>query len=176
MTSIKPLSQPLSTVEEIVAQEKALALLHFTSEDAFELGVLIRNRLRDISDKPAVINIALANRQQLLFHATSRCGTVPENDNWVRRKRNVVLRFGMSTWAAHIMFDKGDEEKFKKMFQLGDRSEDYAIHGGGYPVRVVGVEGPVAAVVVSGLASEEDHQVIVECLQEMLTAQKTTQK
>ena len=69
------------------------------------------------------------------------------------------------------MFDKGDEEKFKARFQLGEQAEQYAIHGGGFPVRVTGVEGPVAAVVVSGLAQEEDHQVIVECLQAVLTGQ-----
>lgn len=144
---------------------------HFTADDAFELGILIRNRLREISQSPAVVNIAMANNQQLLFHATSRPGTVPENDNWVCRKRNVVLRFGFSTWAAHNMFDKGDEEKFKARFQLGEQAEQYAIHGGGFPVRVTGVEGPVAAVVVSGLAQEEDHQIIVECLQAVLAGQ-----
>ncbi|KFY90888.1 hypothetical protein V500_04907 [Pseudogymnoascus sp. VKM F-4518 (FW-2643)] len=170
--SSKPLTAPLGTFDEIVAQEKALALPHFTADDAFELGLLIRNRLREISQSPAVVNIAKANNQQLLFHATSRPGTVPENDNWVRRKRNVVLRFGFSTWAAHNMFEKGDEEMFKARFQLGEQAEQYAIHGGGFPVRVTGVEGPVAAVVVSGLAQEEDHQIIVECLQTFLAGQQ----
>ncbi len=69
------------------------------------------------------------------------------------------------------MFGKGDEEMFKARFQLGEQAEQYAIHGGGFPVRVVGVEGPVATIVVSGLAQEEDHQVIVECLQEVLAGQ-----
>jgi len=102
----------------------------------------------------------------------SRPGTVPENDNWIRRKRNVVLRFGFSTWAAHNMFDKGDEDKFKARFQLGEQAGEYAIHGGGFPVRVHAVEGPIAAIVVSGLAQEEDHQVVVECLQILLDEQK----
>ncbi|KAH9211515.1 DUF336 domain-containing protein [Leptodontidium sp. 2 PMI_412] len=171
MTS-NPLSTPLATFDEIVAQEKSLSLLHFNSDDAFQLGILIRNRLREVSQGPAVVNIALANNQQLLFHAASRPGTVPENDNWVRRKRNTVLRFGFSTWAAHNMFEKGNEELFKSRFQLGEQAGEYAIHGGGFPVRVQVVEGPVAAVVVSGLAQEEDHQVVVECLQVLLKGQQ----
>lgn len=82
------------------------------------------------------------------------------------------MRFGFSTWAAHNMFDQGDENTFKARFQLGEQAGDYAIHGGGFAVRVQAVEGPVAAVVVSGLAQEEDHQVILECLQVLLDVQK----
>ncbi|KAM0272585.1 hypothetical protein ACHAQH_008643 [Verticillium albo-atrum] len=170
--SPKPLGTPPATFAEITAQEKSLTLPHFTSEDAFEIGVLIRNRLREVTDQAAVINITLANNQQLLFHAASRPGTVPENDNWVARKRNFVLRFGWSSWAGHNLFDKGNEESFKARFQLGETAGDYAIHGGGFPIRVQGVEGPIGAIVVSGLAQEEDHQVIVESLQAFLDAQK----
>lgn len=162
----------MDQVDEIDAQDRSLALPHFTSEDAFEIGISIRNRLREASQDPAVVNITLANNQQLLFHACSRPGTVPENGNWVRRKRNVVLRFGWSTWAAHNRFDHGNEEKFKTLFSLGETAGEYAIHGGGFPIRVKGVEGPVAAIVVSGLTQEEDHQVIVECLQAFLAAQE----
>lgn len=138
---------------------------HFTADDAFEIGILLRNRLRQVGDRPAVVNITLANNMQALFHAVSKPGTVPENDNWVARKRNTVLRFGWSSWAAHHLFELGNEELFKARFQLGETAGEYAIHGGGFPVRVKGVEGPIAAIVVSGLSQEQDHQVIVEVLQ-----------
>ena len=97
---------------------------------------------------------------------------MPENDNWVARKRNFVLRFGWSTLAGHHFFDQGNEETFKARFQLGETAGDYAIHGGGFPLRVKGVEGPIGAIVVSGLAQEEDHQVIVESLQAFLAGQQ----
>ncbi|KAH6989940.1 DUF967 domain-containing protein [Ilyonectria destructans] len=167
-----PTDSPSLTFADITAQEKSLTLPHFTAEDAFEIGVLIRTKLREISENPAVVNITLANNKQLLFHAASRPGTVPENDNWVARKRNFVLRFGWSTWAGHHLFDMGNEEKFKAQFQLGETAGDYAIHGGGFPVRVKGVEGPIGAIVVSGLAQEEDHQVIVDCLRAFLNVEK----
>ncbi|KAK4496699.1 hypothetical protein PRZ48_012682 [Zasmidium cellare] len=169
MSGSKPLGSPPTTFDEIITEEQSLTLPHFTSDDAFALGTALRTRLRQVTDRPAVINIVLANNQQLLFHATSRPGTVPENDNWVLRKRNLVLRFGFSTWAAHVVFE-GNEEKFKERFQLGEKAGDYAIHGGGVPLRVKGVEGPVGAIVVSGLAQEEDHEVIVECLQAFLAS------
>lgn len=72
----------------------------------------------------------------------------------------------------HNRFDKGDEEKFKKLFSLGEKAGDYAIHGGGVPIRVAGVEGLVGAVVVSGLTQEDDHQVVVEGLMELQASQK----
>lgn len=64
----------------------------------------------------------------------------------------------------------GNEESFKARFQLGETARDYAIHGGGFPVRVKGVEGPIAAIVVSGLTQQEDHQVIVESLQKFISS------
>jgi uncharacterized protein (UPF0303 family) len=61
----------------------------------------------------------------------------------------------------------GDEKGFKEKFGLSEtEAGKYAIHGGGVPVRVRGVEGPVAVVVVSGLAQEEDHGVVIEGLRE----------
>ncbi|TKA60674.1 hypothetical protein B0A55_11035, partial [Friedmanniomyces simplex] len=53
-------------------------------------------------------------------------------------------------------------------FGLGDGAGSYAIHGGGWPVRVQGVAGTVAVVVVSGLKQEQDHGIIVLAVGEML--------
>ena len=156
-------------VDEITKQDLSLTLPHFTADDAFEIGTAIRSRLRSVSEKPAVVNIALANSNQVLFHATSRSGTQPENSIWVTRKRNTVLRWGTSSWAAHNKF-AGDEAAFARKFMLGDTAGQYAIHGGGIPIRVKGVEGIVAVIVVSGLAQHEDHQIIVEALEEFLAS------
>lgn len=63
-------------------QEQSIVLPRFEAEDAFGIGVAIRNRLKSLSDKPAVVNIAAANNNNLLFHATSGAGVVPDNDFW----------------------------------------------------------------------------------------------
>ncbi|ETN46469.1 uncharacterized protein HMPREF1541_00654 [Cyphellophora europaea CBS 101466] len=148
----------------ILQQEQALTLPRFTADDAFEIGVGLRERLRNLSEKPAVVNIALANSNNLLFHATSRPGILPDNDVWVARKRKTVLRFGISSWAMGRKMG-GDEAAFAAKFMLGDSAGEYAIHGGGVPVRVTGVEGIVAVIVVSGLKQNEDHQVVIEALE-----------
>jgi uncharacterized protein (UPF0303 family) len=41
--------------------------------------------------------------------------------------------------------------------------KDFALHGGGFPVRVRGI-GVVAAIAISGLQSQEDHDMIVTTL------------
>lgn len=65
------------------------------------------------------------------------------------------------------------ESAFVKKYALasangGAVADEYAIHGGGYPVRVKGVEGVVAVVVVSGLKQEDDHQVVAETVREVI--------
>jgi uncharacterized protein (UPF0303 family) len=114
-----------------------------------------------------VINISLSN-QQTLFHTCTHSGIMPDNDSWVKRKRNTVLRWGVSTWYMHCKFG-GDEKAFAEKYGLGGKAGEYAIHGGGVPIRVKGVEGVVAVVVVSGLKQDEDHGVIVEVIREFFT-------
>jgi len=135
-------------------------LPRFNADDAWTLGCALRERLLSAS-QPVVISIALANSNQLLFHAVTKSGTVPDNDLWVARKRKTVLRWGVSSWHMHVKM-QGNEEVFAKKYMLGEEAGTYAIHGGGVPVRVKNVEGVIAVVVVSGLKQEEDHMVVVE--------------
>lgn len=135
--------------------------------------------------KPALISISLSNGH-VVFQAATESGTVPDNENWVRCKRNTVLRFGVSSWAMRMKMLAGlgsanaaadeVEAAFVKKYRLassngGAVADEYAIHGGGYPVRVRGVEGVVAVVVVSGLKQEDDHAVVAETVREVVAAQ-----
>lgn len=62
----------------------------------------------------------------------------------------------------------GDEVAFAMKYGLGPAAGQYAIHGGGFPLRAAGVDGLVAVVVVSGLKQEQDHGIIVQAVGEML--------
>ena len=68
----------------------------------------------------------------------------------------------------------GDEHTFATKFALGVHAGEYAIHGGGVPVRVEGVEGVVAVVVVSGLKQEEDHMVVIEGIEDCIRKMKSS--
>ncbi|RGP78027.1 duf967 domain protein [Fusarium longipes] len=158
--------KPPSDLDEIKADSDSFTLASFTTEDAFELGNLLYARLYPfaVQGKPTVISIALANTSQVIFQTVTGPGTAPDNEQWVRRKRNTVLRFGCSTWFMHNKL-KGDEAAFAAKYAIADSNKgDYAIHGGAIPIRVRGVEGIVAVVVVSGLKQDEDHGVIADVI------------
>ncbi|KAI8625097.1 hypothetical protein F5Y19DRAFT_277098 [Xylariaceae sp. FL1651] len=160
-----PIPSPPNDVDAVRATCDSFVLDSFTAEDAWELGHLLYARLLPFSsEKPTVISIALANSSQVLFQAAVGSGTQPDNQLWVQRKRNTVLRFGTSTWLQHCKYD-GNEEAFRKKFGMSEeQAATYAIHGGAVPIRVSGVEGIVAVVVVSGLKQHEDHGVIVDVI------------
>jgi uncharacterized protein (UPF0303 family) len=123
-----------------------------------------------------VISITQTNGNHILFQAVTESGTLPDNEEWVRRKRNAVLRWGLSSWSLRkkIVATAGPEDveaAFAKKFALKSANgspEDYAIHGGGFPIRVKGVDGIVGVIVVSGLKQEHDHQVIVEVIKDFI--------
>jgi uncharacterized protein (UPF0303 family) len=122
---LKPTRFSWEQLSEILAQEQGLVLQHFTADDAFEIGVALRARLRTLSEQPAVVNIALANGNNLLFHAASRPGVLPDNDSWVARKRKTVLRWGVSSWYMHHKMG-GDEAAFAAKYALGNDAGSYA--------------------------------------------------
>ncbi|KZM21962.1 uncharacterized protein EKO05_0005079 [Ascochyta rabiei] len=160
----KPLGEAPRDLATIAAQETAHTLPYWNATVAFELGIALRTRLLSFN-KPAVVHISTIHTPaHVLFHSATRAGTTPDNDVWVARKRSAVVRWQVSTWQLHNRF-AGDEQQFAVKMGLGERAAEYAIHGGGVPVFVQGVEGPVAVVVVSGLKQWDDHQVIIEELE-----------
>ena len=159
-------------VESLKAQEDACVLPAFNSDVAWELGTIIRTLCQQKYDRPAAVYIAHANSSQLFFFATSRPGTLPDNMHWVKRKEAVVLRWGMSSFRMRLQMQNHQpemhvQEALKDKFEMADPSV-YGCHGGGFPVRVRGVEGVVGVIVVSGLKQEDDHSVIVDGIQKYL--------
>jgi uncharacterized protein (UPF0303 family) len=87
-----------------------------------------------------------------------------DNDDWARHKGNVVLGRDQSSMRA------GEILKSENRSQWPDPAlgvKDFALHGGGFPVRVRGV-GDVASIAISGMPSHQDHDMIVTTLAEHL--------
>lgn len=78
----------------LLRQEQVLQFTKFTNEMAIELGLrLIESAKRD--GKAITANIT-RNGQVLFHHAMS--GTSNDNAEWIRRKNNVVNRYGHSSY------------------------------------------------------------------------------
>ncbi|GGA97513.1 UPF0303 protein [Brucella endophytica] len=149
-------------IEKILVQEQVLVFDAFDEAAAFELG----SRIRDIAVREGLgvaIEGGLWDRR--LFYAVTS-GATADNQEWVRRKFNVVRRFHASTYRLALEQDRAD-----RMFPPHRALDvaDYALAGGGFPIRVKGV-GVIGAVIVSGLPQREDHNLVVRALAEMLEA------
>jgi uncharacterized protein (UPF0303 family) len=146
--------------DQVAGQEKKLVLARFDETDAWDIGQRLVDRAQAL-DAPVVIDIRTPSRT--LFHAALP-GSAPDNDMWARRKSNVVFHFHRSSYAIEL------EHRRKGRTigpELGLNLTDYADHGGSFPVRIRHV-GVVAAITVSGLASKDDHGLIVDVLTDFL--------
>jgi uncharacterized protein (UPF0303 family) len=147
-------------VFRIKLQEERLRFSKFDEADAWTLGTLMRNRAEQ-KKLPLVIDIRASGRR--LF-CTALPGTTPDNDEWVRRKINVVMQFHASSYRKGLeLAQKGSELSLAN----GYDPANYAAHGGCFPIMIEN-SGIVGTVTVSGIPQREDHNFVVECLCEFL--------
>jgi uncharacterized protein (UPF0303 family) len=146
-------------LDRIAAEEAELVLDRFDEDDAWKLGCSIVEEARR---RGATITVDIRKPGQIMFHAALR-GATPDNDEWVRRKANVALRFRKSSLAVHIgllLAGKTIEERYAV------DPKEYASSGGSFPINVRGA-GVIGCATVSGLPQEEDHALVVDCLRKM---------
>ena len=147
-------------IEILKAQEAVLQFPVFNADVAWSLGCRMR-ALALLASKPVAIGIWMAGA--MLFHAGTR-GITASNEDWLRRKRNTVLRLGRSTMLIGTELAKAESTLEAKQAMP---AVDYVAHGGGFPV-LLRDSGCVGAMVVSGLTQQEDHALIITALSEML--------
>lgn len=140
----------------IALQEERLQFSGFDEETAWKLG----SELRALAKKRELAVVIDVRRMlQPLFY-TAMAGTTSDNVNWVRRKSNLAMRFLRSSYAIGLELQQKQSTLLER-YALAD--EDYASHGGCFPIRVLGA-GMVGAVTVSGLPQRADHELAVEGL------------
>lgn len=149
-------------LKQLLAEEQRLQFAHFSHQRAWELGCALKEAAESRNAHVA-IDITLNNHSLFSF---AMPGTTPDNQEWIRRKRNVVQRYQHSSWYMGNYY-KAKESTIEKS-SLVDPKE-FAPYGGSFPlsVRLVGVVGAIS---VSGLPQQEDHRLIVDVLEDFLTA------
>ena len=146
-------------IAALVKQESTLTLSGFTPDTAWQLGTTLRD-LAIARKVGLVIDVRRfgAPHQQLFYCALA--GTTPDNQRWVARNINTVARFHKSSYHVGRLLELSGLT-FGARYNLPE--EDYAAHGGCFPLTVEGA-GIVGAVTVSGLPQREDHNLVVEAL------------
>lgn len=143
-------------METCLREEIELTFSHFTSEDAFRIGSYLAEKAIK-EHLPIGIDVYAFNKT--LFHFNSDQAT-PDNDNWLRRKRNTVLHFHHSSKYFYLKVN-GDQNVIQDKYGLSKL--DYATIHGGFPIRLKDA-GVIGAICVSGLKPEQDHELILEAL------------
>jgi len=156
---------------QIALQEKELVFPSFDAHTAWALGNTLRT-LAETRKHPVVIDIRKFGDpdQQLFF--TALPGTTPDNARWVQRKSRIVARFHRSSYAAGLYLEE-QGTTFAAKYSLPD--EEYATHGGAFPITVAGT-GVLGAVTVSGLPQRQDHELVIEALCTHLNLDHATYK
>jgi uncharacterized protein (UPF0303 family) len=144
----------------IALQEERLQFDGFDATTAWTLGTRLRG-VAEARGAAVAIDIQL-HGQPLFFYAMP--GTTPDNSDWIRRKRNVVLRYHRSSYAVGLRLEQQQTTLYEK---VGLDPRDYAPHGGCFPLKLRGT-GCIGTITVSGLPQREDHGLIVEVLAELL--------
>jgi len=147
-------------LEKIVLQEKRLKFKYFDSEVAWTVGAALKTAAEK-RQVAVAIDIQL-NGHTLFSYAMT--GTTPDNWDWIRRKRNVVLRYHRSSYAIGLTQARAQTTLQEKS---GLDPKDYAAHGGCFPIFLEGT-GCLGTITVSGLPQREDHALVICVLQEYL--------
>ena len=155
---------PWPTLDELRDQERRLVLPSLDENDAIDIGLRLL-RLATDRDLAVTIEIRLAGR--VVFRA-ARTGTDATNDMYVAGKARIVERFGHATIFERLRHEEAGTT-FAEATSL--TFPEYAPHGGGVPLIVEGT-GPVGVAIVSGLPQQDDHALIVECLEAYLAERR----
>ncbi len=135
-----------------------LVLKRFTEDD----GLFALKTLRELN--PAAALEIYKNGRRMLLFITDKMS--PDKENWLERKRNSVLYFGLST---HDLNKKCDGQASVLESKYGLDKGNYTLVAGGIPIVIEGV-GMVGALCVTGLLPEEDHDLAVNILHKVKEA------
>ena len=151
-------------LEKIALQEERLQFKSFDAEVAWAIG----SAIKVVAEKRHVaVAIDIQLNGQTLFSYAMR-GTTPDNWEWVRRKRNVVMRYHRSSYAIGLKHERAQTSLHGTH---GLDLKDYAAHGGCFPIFVTGT-GCIGTITVSGLPQRDDHELVVSVLQGYLGLSK----
>ena len=148
-------------IEILKKQEEILQFDKFNHDEAYKLGTFMIEYAKKHNVTIAV-SIRLANGFVVFQYGPEGTGLM--NQRWMKRKFNTVWNWGQSSLcSAYMLEDLGEDLTFHTL-----DAKDFALCGGGFPIRVKGCTGVVGAVLSSNLYHVADHEFIIDCLKEYL--------
>ncbi len=144
------------------AQERLLRFPKFDHSVAWDLGCFMVERAKEQGIVIAV-SVRMANGSIVFQYLPE--GTNALNEKWMGRKFNTVSLMESSSLRATFTIEaKGETLQTHTLPE-----EDYALCGGGFPVRVQGSEAIAGVILASNLYHITDHEFITDCLRDFLS-------
>ncbi len=150
-----------SDIEILKRQEDTLRFERFTRRDALALGSLMVERGAGLG---LVVACSIRLASGAVVYQYLPDGTNLLNDLWMARKLRTVLTWESSSLRAALE----TEEKGEVLLDHGLDVRDYALCGGGFPIRLTGSHDVLGAVIASNLDHIADHEFVVGALREFL--------
>ncbi|MBV7538100.1 heme-degrading domain-containing protein [Duganella sp. sic0402] len=147
-------------LETLTQQEQDLQFAAFNSDTALTLGM---NIIELAKAKQKIITVNITINGKVLFHHAMQ-GASADQADWIRRKNNVVARFGRCSFYVGIDH-KHRGVVFEDIKYLDPL--DHAANGGAFPITIRNT-GIIGTVTVSGLRQAEDHALVIEALRAVL--------
>lgn len=140
--------------------KSAIILSHVSCASLYQYGCGLHDFIASKGIEKFCIQIHFLNRvvYQFMNDACTR-----DNAQWLQRKSNSVLYFGMSTKDLFIK-NGGSDDNIVYKYGL-DRAQ-YTFTPGGVPIVLKGC-GIVGSVAVSGMKPEEDHGMMIDFFKTM---------
>ncbi len=145
-------------------QEKTLRFKQFSNKDALDVALLLVEHAKKRNASVA-IDITI-NGYQVFRYGFD--GTNLHNTMWLKRKINTVNTIHKSSLHVGEILKTTNEDLYHDWYL---DKESYTFLGGGFPVHIIG-SGVVGSICVSGMPHLEDHQIIIDVLEQYLNIEK----
>lgn len=143
-------------LNKIASIEQAYSFQTFNADIAIEIGMIFLN-IAKRDNLPIVVDIS--SHDLIYFHFANQ-GATANNERFIQRKTNTVMRFFHSTWWVSYKVNHDAQSMHEK---YGTNNEDFTHLFGGWPIIVKGL-GVIGSICVSGLTQEQDNQLIMDGL------------
>lgn len=144
-----------ATAAECAAEEASITLDHLTAADALAIGLSILDLTKDhFPGRPIAVHLETDDHPLFVYFMD---GTGAGNADWINKKKNVVRKFGRSSYGVRLEFL---ERKADFQAETGLDPNLFRAEGGAVPLVVRG-KGRVGTLIVSGLHGWEDHALAV---------------
>lgn len=148
-------------LDTLIRQEELLQFDHFDHEVAYQLGTFMAEYAKK-NQITIAVSIRL-NDGSVLFQYLPD-GTNLLNQKWMERKFNTVKWMERSSLMTTVIWEKEGDT----LENHGLKKKEFAVCGGGFPIRIKGTKAVLGAIISSNLYHVADHEFIIDCLREFL--------